>query len=340
VNGGLDAGVRTAPLAESRWARFWHVPVRAERLALVRILLALTLLTDQSFQYLPHLAEFFGAEGVAPAGLFDRRQVRNGRWTALFFATDDMGVIYPLFGVWVAATTALLVGWQTRLMAVAVWFLTRLFIERNPNLTNGGDDTLQCGLFLLLFAPSGRALSVDAWLRRRRGRAVGPQWTPAWPVRLFQIQLCLIYLATGLNKLKGNLWGEGPLWERVRTAWWDGTAIHYLLNYTNMSRWSYVQLPLPLWVTTLLSYASVWWEVLFLPLVLFRRTRGWALWFGVLFHLGIWLTVEVGWFSFYTLAFYGVWVPCTFWARFDGPGPEPAAGRGAALSLTASPGVR
>src|SRR5438445_642538 len=57
------------------WARFWHQPVRAERLALMRILLGLSLLTDQLFQYLPNLEEFFGPTGVAPRGLHDWYQL-------------------------------------------------------------------------------------------------------------------------------------------------------------------------------------------------------------------------------------------------------------------------
>jgi hypothetical protein len=58
---------------------------------------------------------------------------------------------------------------------------------------------------------------------------------------------------------------------------------------------------------------------LFTLLVLNRHTRRWALWFGVLFHVGIWLTIEVGWFSLYTLALYGVWVPCAFWRKWRAP---------------------
>src|SRR5262249_44951632 len=83
-----------------------------------------------------------------------------------------------------------------------------------------------------------------------------------------------------------------------------------------MSRWSYAQLPLPLWVTATMTYVSVWWEVLFPLLVLFDATRRWALWFGLAFHVGIYSMIEVGWFSFYTMAYYGVWVPDRFWARW------------------------
>ena len=56
----------------SPWARFWHEPVRAERLALTRIFLALALLTDQLCQYLPYFEEIFGPEGVGARGVLDR----------------------------------------------------------------------------------------------------------------------------------------------------------------------------------------------------------------------------------------------------------------------------
>jgi hypothetical protein len=307
---------RTAPPRWSWWTRFWHVPVRAERLALMRILLGLALLTDQLFQLLPNFEEFYGPTGVAPEGLHDSRQLANWRWTMFFFNTDYLPVLYAVFSIWVAATFLMLVGWHARLMNVLVWFLTMCFINRNGNILNGGDDTLQVGLFLLMLGPSGQALSVDAWRRRRAGTP-WPAVMPAWPVRVLQIQLCMIYLSTGLVKLKGEGFLEG--------TWWDGTAVHYVLNYVTMSRWSFAQVPVPFWLTAILTYTSVWWEVLFTPLVLYRRTRAAALIFGVLFHLGIFFTLEVGWFGWYTLALYGVWIPDSFWIRREQTSNSPFA---------------
>jgi hypothetical protein len=195
-----------------------------------------------------------------------------------------------------------------------------------------------------MLAPSGRALSLDAWLRRRFTVEFGSsglgRWLPRlvrrpcvdespalvapWPVRVMQIQLCLVYLTTGLVKLAGEgfspeAWPEGS-WRPTAPpggSWWDGTSIHYVFNYPTKSRWSSAQLTAPFWVTMVMTYAVVWWEVLFTPLVLWRRTRRLAVWFGVLFHLGIWVTMEIGWFSPYVLSFYAVWLPSRFWARFD-----------------------
>lgn len=131
--------------------------------------------------------------------------------------------------------------------------------------------------------------------------------SPAWPVRLIQIQLCVIYCTSGWIKLAGTGLFEG--------TWWDGTSIHNVLNYLTMSRFSYASFPVPIWITALLSWLTVWWEALFPLLVLSRKTRTWALVYGILFHIGIWFTIAIGWFSFYMIALYGVWVPDSFWER-------------------------
>jgi hypothetical protein len=326
------------PPSESFWVRFWHRPVRAERLACMRILLALALLTDQLVQYLPFLDEFYGPEGVNLPDLYAGEQLGRWYWTHAFFSTNNLAFVYAAFGLWVGCTVLFLVGWRTRWTNLAVWFLSRCFIEMIPGMRTGADDTLQLALFLLLLTPCGLALSLDARRLRRRGLLAGPAWVKPWSLRVIQLQVCLIYCTTGLIKLKGDSWMSGPLeFERtwpwcswLHGTWWDGTSVHNVFNLTDMSRWAYAQLPVPPWVTKCLTYASVWWELFFPLLMLHRWTRRPALAFGVLFHLGIFFTVEIGWFSFYTLSFYGVWVPCRFWARFDAPpggGPTADPGR-------------
>ena len=200
----------------SRWNRFWHEPLRAERLALMRILLGVALLAQQFVEFVPNMEEFFGPTGYAPAGLLDQTQLDDWNWTMLIFNADDPAVVYPVFGLWVACTLAFTVGFWTRLMNVAVWLLTMSFLARNFFLLDGGDDTLQICVFLLLLSPSGRALSVDAWLRRRRGGDAGPVYTPAWPVRVIQIQLCVIYCTSGWIKLAGTDWFVGTWWDVLR----------------------------------------------------------------------------------------------------------------------------
>jgi HTTM domain len=296
----------------SLWVRFWHEPVRAERLAAVRIALGLMLLADQLLQYVPNFADLFGPHGTAYAGLYDEELLTKWRWTILVFGTDDLRVLWPVFGLWVALTVAFTLGWRFRWTSVALWFLTMCFLNRNPVVTNRGDAVLQAGLFLLMFMPASRALSLDRLRERRRQRRAAlpfhdPPMIEPWGVRLIQIQVCVIYFTTGMAKLGGTL---------IHGSWGTGTSVHYVLNDVTMARVSSAEMPLPLWFTAICTYATVFWETSFTFLVMFCRSRKWALWFGVLFHVGIYLAIEVGWFSFYTLALYGVWIPDTFWDRW------------------------
>ncbi len=154
----------------------------------MRICVGLALLSEQLLQYLPKLEEFFGPGGIAFAGLHDLSQMQRWRWTLLLFNQDAPVVVHSVFAAWMVVTLLFTLGCWTRLMNVAVWLLTMCFVNRNPNILNGGDDTLQAALFLLLLAPSGKALSVDVWRERRRGKPV-PLDTVAWPLLLIQIHL-------------------------------------------------------------------------------------------------------------------------------------------------------
>ena len=82
-----------------------------------------------------------------------------------------------------------------------------------------------------------------AWLAARRARRLGQPppapWIPAWPVRLLQIQLCVIYLTTGLAKLLGQVvqsWqllvgcGSCVRWSWYRCGkrlqqWWSAVVV-------------------------------------------------------------------------------------------------------------------
>jgi uncharacterized membrane protein YphA (DoxX/SURF4 family) len=274
------------------WSHFWHSPVAAERLALMRMLTGVALLTDQLVQYLPFLGYLFGPNGMGSEGLNDRWMATNWRWPVMFFTTDDMFVIILCFALWVLSSIALIVGFKTRWAAFVAWFLTMCFFARNSNVKNGGDDIAQIAVFLLMFLPSDRALSWDS---RKR---VGQQMVEPWGVRILQMQVCLMYTATGLAKLKGGVGG----------TWLSGTSLHYVFNDLALTRWSYAQFPVPLWLSAPSGYVALFWEVCFIPLVLYSKTRKYAIWFGAAFHVAIFLSLEVGWFSVYSLALYPVWL--------------------------------
>jgi hypothetical protein len=119
---------------------------------------------------------------------------------------------------------------------------------------------------------------------------------------VLQLQLCVIYLTTGLHKVLGDMW-------------LDGSALFYVLNDVSTTRWSFASLPLPYALTRVMTYGALGFELTFPLSVLWSRARTFTLAAGVLFHLGIHAMLQVGWFSFYMLALYVAWVDAGVWRR-------------------------
>jgi hypothetical protein len=148
----------------------------------------------------------------------------------------------------------------------------------------------------LALAPAGAALSLDRARRARERFWEFPARAP-WALRLMQVQLSVIYLATAWTKMRG-------------TTWNDGTAVSYALRVGDLERF-----PVPhlltdsVLVTNLMTYGTLATEVALGVLVWNRRARPWVLGLGVALHLGIDYSMRVGFFTFAMLVLYLAFVP-------------------------------
>jgi hypothetical protein len=235
------------------------------------------------------------------------------RYRPLRPCQDAPWLLEALFWIWAAAAALLLVGWWTRLAAVVTWALSMSFANANPNIDNAGDVIRGIILFYLMLCPCGAVWSLDRLMQRRRANAAPAVYVWPWPLRLLFLQLVLIYFMNGLYKLSGADW---PL----------GNSLYYVLCDLTLTRFSIAQLPVPFIAAKAASWLVLAWELSFPILVCFRRTRWLALAFGLLFHLGILATMELGGFVPYVLCLY---LPLLPWDRWlgDKPSPEHAAGR-------------
>src|SRR5919202_6457019 len=93
------------PLSRSAW---WTEPVRAERLAALRIGVAAVLLLDVLGTYLPRLHDFFGPDSLGSPEVF-----AGGRgflrWSVLR-GVHDPALIQGALMAWAAAAVLLLLG--------------------------------------------------------------------------------------------------------------------------------------------------------------------------------------------------------------------------------------
>jgi hypothetical protein len=286
------------PLGLNRWSWLTEA-VPAERVAALRIAAALAVLADLFGGYFPHYGLFFSPEAVGGRDLFaDRFRPGHLDWSVLRVLPDEGGPAL-VFGVWVGAAVALLIGWRPLLAGLVAVVCAVSVANSHPLLTNGG-DRLRTTLFLTVAVScSGAVWGVSAVRPRGDPR---PVLVPGWPVNVLLVQLAVMYFFNGYYKI-------------LSPSWRAGTVMYYASNDLGWSLLPGVAAQVPLGVHQLLAWATLVWELGFPVLVLLRGTRAATLLVGFLFHLATFLTLEVGAFALYAMACYAVFLPWERWRR-------------------------
>ena len=148
---------------------------------------------------------------------------------------------------------------------------------------------LLCYALLLAFAPCDRSFSVA-------GRK-GPSTGALWAARLAQLQVSMIYVASGGSKLLDPDWRDGKV------------VLERLVMSAQMAIDRGVPVSVMDWlckpdVAGALSELAIATELLLSVGLWLRPTRVFALWWGIWFHLTIEATSRVEGFTWLTLAVY------------------------------------
>jgi len=177
---------------------------------------------------------------------------------------------------------------------------------------------LLTGLALL---PSGRHLSMDAWLARRRDL---PPRGPAllWPLWLMRFEVSIVYGASALSKI-------------IDADWWNGLVLSLRID-----QWAAYAADrgVPQWALDVLgsdvfmswfAKTAVLAELFIAAGLIWRRTRPAAVWVAIGFHLSVQAVAQVQVFSWAGLAALVIWVtPSTRDRRLV---VTPGAARGARI---------
>jgi hypothetical protein len=188
----------------------------------------------------------------------------------------------------IAGTTAL-VGFLTRsslfIFAMGIWF----FVSHRYSYFDVHHPEALFSIFLmtLAFAPSGKSLSIDALLRRRRDRAAGRSTTgrelsdmAMWPLKLAHVLLAATYFSTGVTKvISGGL------------GWMNGYTVQ-MYTFTDAIT---NNRPLGIWLAQqhtlgiLLGAFTVLFELFFCLSLFFPRLAPLFFLAGISFHIGLYL---------------------------------------------------
>jgi Vitamin K-dependent gamma-carboxylase len=236
---------------------------------------------------------------------FDGRIYRDAFYEsyAAWYPELPDAVYVGLLCVAAAAAVAMSVGFLTRLATATTFAIVAYNLFLSTTHFHNNRAYLVIVLGLLAVAPCGRELSLDAWIRRRRGRPALDPSAPAWPLWLLRFECAAIYGASGLSKLVDPDWFGGTVtWQRVVRSQdqldalpnWAVSLLTDRAFHTGAAKF--------IVLTELFIAAGLWW----------RGTRYAAVWVAVAFHVAIEWSASVQVFSYLAIAVLVIWaVPST-----------------------------
>ena len=217
------------------------------------------------------------------------------------------------------------VGLFTRVTSILTWIGTLCYIQRSQHILFG-EDTMQTLLIMYCtLGPSGAALSIDALRKRYRaskallaagGQPVpwaesvlaGPQpsWMANFFIRMVQIHFCIIYMSSGLSKLKGNAWWDhsagwmvlvNPEFGLVRYKWYED-LMHMIASH-------------PVLASSVEGSISIFTLILEigLPFLVWTRLRPLAVCGSIMLHTGIAVMMGLSVFALYMMALLLAYIP-------------------------------
>ena len=281
---------------ERVWTQIWFRPSLTTPLEIVRIGVGSAVLFHYAMAT-PYLFMFWGDTDWMPreAAL----QYLDGLWMQsvfLYFTAPWQWVAFHALLLFCGA--AFVMGWRTSWVKWVVLIGQISYDYRNITLSYGAQSIAACLLFILCLAPVGRAISLDRVravraAKRKNLEATVPPHTSAWAgacTRLVQVQMVVLFLYSGIEKVRGDEWWNGD------AIWWAFTTNEF---YNDSLLWALAH---QYWIVTLATYGTILIEIAYAFLIWPRRTRPYLLVAAVLLHLSFMFLLGLVYFSFIMIA--------------------------------------
>ena len=207
-----------------------------------------------------------------------------------------------LFAVHGLVAIALMAGYRTQVATILVWFFAISLQSRNPMILTGGDNLLGLLLFWSMFLPMGARFSVDSAMNNGPHRESNRYFSTATAAILLQVGM--VYIFTAIMK-------SDPIWREDFSALYYALSIdqfatrlgHYLLNYPD--------------ILAVMTAATLWAEFVgpvlaFIPW-LNGQIRLVVIAAFISLHIGIALTLNIGFFPIVSIISLIVFLPGLFW---------------------------
>jgi len=218
--------------------------------------------------------------------------------------------VHGLLGAALLGGLGMVLGFGGRVTTFLTLQAFQAVTDLNPQAGGSYDYLMDNALWLLVLGGGTQTLSLDARLRTGSWR---PEATSgSWCRWLILYQLVLMYWSTGLHKVSAHWTPAGgfsalyyslqqPSWHRFDMTW--AAHVYPLTQVATAGTWVFeLAAPFLLWIVWMHGRpeaSSVWVRRV-------RRARLRRVWasYGITLHGVIFLLMEVGPFSWITLAYY------------------------------------
>ncbi len=276
---GRFGRVSPSGLSLARLEQFWLKPVDAAPYVVARTGYGL-LVTGWALSLVPDFDLIFGSQSL------NDPFYPTWRVLSLFRFVDQPLVLGAGLAALIVSGAAVAVGHFTRLSLPLAALLQISLADYASAWSIGAESVMR--LIGLFFGAFGLITATD-----RQGTATTaghPGANPngmiaRWPVLLVQLQILLVYLTSGLEKLRGAEWQEG-------------SAAYHALEIEHLRRFEAPEfLTSTSVLVTLMSWSTVIIELGLPVLLIWPRTRKLALLLAVILHLGFDVFLELGFFG-------------------------------------------
>ncbi len=190
---------------------------------------------------------------------------------------DEKGMYILLFTIIVSAAMVML-GFLYRI-AIITFFVSFTYLELIDATNYLNHHYLVCLLsFLMIFLPANQSFSMDAWIWKK----IKTDQVPSWTINILIFQLTVVYTFAGMAKLNYDWMVQAmPL-----AVWLPERQEIPIIGYFFQFKW----------VAFLMSWAGAFYDLTIAYFLMYSRTRPFAYFLVIVFHLMTWLLFNIGLF--------------------------------------------
>ena len=274
-------------------------------LALFRFSIAALSIYDLLIAW-PFLRDFYTDWGILPRSALFSSSSWSYHYVSIYNISGVPAVINILFVVHLIVSLMLLFGFKTRLATFLTWFFTISLIARNPMVVTGGYVMFRLGLFWAIFLPLGARWSIDSALNNVCENPVKLLKKSILSAASFGVilQVLMTYVFAGFHK-KGPEWAEDftGIYYSLHIDQFATTFGKFLLNFPTFLEFN----------TAFIVYLQRYGVLLFLIPIKNNYFRIIGIILFSFFHIGLNLSMNIGWFQIISIILLTIFIPPQFW---------------------------